>query len=1043
MSRDSVSPRILTVPSGAPFLDLLAGALLSGGLFPGGSPPEGPFGLADALVLLPTRRACRAFVDALAARAGDRPLLLPKVRALGDVDVADLMLDADEENGEFDIAAAADLADVPPAIGETERRLLLTRLVEAWGAAAADALPLAAGEAPLVPGSPAMAAELAAELARLMDTIDTEGIDFSALAGIVPDEFARFWQIALDFLNIIGTQWPALLTERGLMNPAARRSALIVREAGRLARNPPAGPVVAAGSTGSIPATAALLKTIAGLPKGAVILPGLDLDADERDWREVLAAPSHPQHGMARLLAGMGVERAAVGVLDGAKANRAGGARSALAAVALRPAETTDRWHGEAGPLARLAAEAGEKLTYVAARTIEEEALAIALILRHVAEGGETTAALVTPERRLARRVQAELARWDIAIDDSAGTPLAATPPGAFAQLAAGLMADGLEPVPLLALLKHPLARLGMEAAAVRRAARALEIAVLRGPRPEPGIAGLRHALAAARRRVIDGTERDAARNRLDDAEWRLAGALVERLGDIFARAHEDDGPAGATALFRRHRNLCVALAAGRTGEAEPLFADRAGAALRRLFDELVAADTGEWNVAAGDYPALFGTLLAGRPVRPARPGHPRLHILGLLEARLLRFDLVVLGGLNEGTWPAETRTDPWLSRPMRASLGLPPPERRIGLAAHDFAQGFAASEVVLTRAERIGGDPGVASRWLLRLDAVLRPAGGLDALRAKGERWLALARRLDGDGDWRPHRAPEPRPPLALRPRRLSVTEIETWNRDPYAIYARHILGLRPLDALDQPLDAAARGTLIHAALHRLFAGGGAEGSAEEILARLLAIGDELFAGLADAPEVTTFWRRRFARAAQWFADLHAGTRAAIARSVTELRGEIEIAAPGGPFVLTARADRIDVMRDGHLAILDYKTGQPPTAAQVASGLAPQLPLEGAIARAGGFATAGLAPAPLARLAYLHLAGGMPAGDVREIATEPADELAATALRRLTAKIAAFDDERTPYLPRPHVAFAARFGDYDHLARVKEWSRHGAGDDE
>ncbi|MDP2619217.1 MAG: double-strand break repair protein AddB [Hyphomicrobiales bacterium] len=1041
MLKTGRGPNVLTVPSGAAFLERLAGALRDGTLFPGIGDAANPFALADVLVLVPTRRACRAFADALVQQAAAGPSILPRIRALGDIDVADLAFDPDLVP-DFPADSAATDA-LGPAIGTLDRQLLLTRLVERWGAsAAASVLELAEDEAPLIPGSPAMAARLAAELARLIDAMETEGIDFARLGEVVPDGFARYWQIALAFLEIVSETWPRILAERGLVSPAARRNALIEAEAARLARIRPTTPIIAAGSTGSIPATARLLGVIAGLPNGAVILPGLDRDCDDGDWAEILTTPSHPQHGMARLLAGMGAERKHVRPLGAAPQSAASRARTRLSAAALRPAERTATWAAEASAATSDLADALSGLTYVCARTVEEEALAIALMMREAAEDPKRTAALISPDRGLARRVQAELARWDIAVDDSAGTPLALTAPGLFARHTAALVADGLEPVLLLSLLKHPLARLGMAPETLRRAARVLEIAVLRGPRPEPSVDGLKRAVEAARAAIEKGEEKDAARRRLSAADWAVAERLLAQLAAAMGRIDLAAGDVQAARFVEAHRTLCEAFAADQTGSTQTLFEQPAGEALAALFDALAGGIDPGWTIHRSDYPGLFAALAAGRPVRPQRPAHPRLHILGLLEARLLRFDLVILGGLNEGTWPADTRTDPWLSRAMREKLGLPAPERRIGLAAHDFAQGFAAPEVVLTRAERVNGDPSVESRFLLRLDAVLQPAGGLKALQRTGEPWLKLARRLDDPGRWQPIPAPAPRPPVASRPRKLSVTEIETWIRDPYAIYAKHVLKLEPLDPLDEALDAADRGALVHDVLHRFFRDGGAA-DADLAFDRLRDIGRGLFAGLPDAPEVKAFWWRRFLRAAAWFARFHAEEAGTISRSFTELRGEIEVAGPAGPFRLSARADRIDVRADGTLAILDYKTGQVPSGSQVASGLSPQLSLEAAIALEGGFDEAGLPRASVSRLAYISLSGATPPGAVREIADKTPQDLAAEALEGLKRKVAGFDDPQTPYLSRPHPMFLSRFGPYDHLARVKEWSRQGDGSGE
>lgn len=1039
------SPKLWTIPPGVPFLDCLARALLGGPLVPGSGTPG--FALADATILLPTRRACRALGEALVAANDGAPLLLPRIRALGDVDIADLALEGGLLPGDL----AAEFPDersavgaLPPAISSLERLLALARLIEAWGEKVTpEALCLPDGVEPRLPGSAAMALYLAGDLARLMDMMETEGIDPARLETIVPDGFARYWQIALDFLAIVGKAWPDYLDERGLISPARRRDLLLEMEADRLSRTQPRAPIIAAGSTGSIPATARLLGVISRLPAGGVVLPGLDLDSDEEDWREVLAAPSHPQHSMALLLERIGAERVAVQPLPGIALSAASLARARLAREALRPAPRTDQWHkGTAGPAGADEKAAGG-LTLIAARGLEEEALTIAAIMRESAERADETAALVTPDRALARRVCAELMRWGLAVDDSAGIALAATPLGLFARLCAEIMAEGLKPVPLLALLKHPLARLAMAPARLRRAARILEIAVLRGPRLAPTIDALRRRLAGALDDLEAGRDRDLARARLKRADWELAGELLDRLEDTLGGPAEISGGKQPLAdLIRRHRALCERLAAG--AEEMPLYDGPAGMALAAIFDQAQGEEQSGWHVAPSAYPALFTGLISGQPVRPQGTADARLHILGLLEARLLSFDRLILAGLNEGVWPGEAKTDPWLSRPMRAALGLPAPERRIGLAAHDFVQGFCASQVVLSRSDRRDGDPCGESRWLLRLQAVLPEGGTLDRARAEGEKWLAIARALDAAPDWAPAPAPAPRPPLALRPRRLSVTEIETWNRDPYAIYARHVLGLAPLDALDEAPSAADRGTVIHAALQRFIETQPENAEmAETAAARLLAVGEALFAELPEAPEIKAFWWRRFVRAANWFAAAHETERETIRKSFTERRGKLRIGAPGGDFTLSGRADRIDLLKDGTLAIVDYKTGEPPSENQVASGLIPQLSLEAAMAAKGGFAEDGVAAAPVGRLAYISLPGGAPPGKIRELKKIPPEELAAEALAGLKRKIAAFDNEATPYLSRPHPMFASKYAEYDHLARVMEWARDGAGESE
>jgi ATP-dependent helicase/nuclease subunit B len=620
-----------------------------------------------------------------------------------------------------------------------------------------------------------------------------------------------------------------------------------------------------------------------------------------------------------------------------------------------------------------------------------------------------------------------------------------------LARLAAEAPLGGLAPVTLLALLKHPLLRLGAPEGAHARAIAALERAVLRGPRPKAGsvalahaLATFRHELAKLRRGEESSLHRSEPRAHLTDGEFNAAADLVQRLADALAPL-EAIGLASKTlqAFAAAHIQVLTALSKDDVGESAA-FADATGDALNKVFDNLAASDsTARLELAPADYPEFFHAAMSESVVR--RPGRPgvRVRILGTIEARLTDADRVVLGGLNEGTWPPETRTDAWLSRPMRHELGLDLPERRIGLSAHDFAQMLGAKEVILTRAAKLAGAPTVASRFVQRLAAVAGEARWKDAVR-RGDDYLHWARALDTpDGPPRPATRPEPKPERNARPTRLSVTEIETWLRDPYSIYAKHILRLTPLDAIDTPPGARDRGTVIHAAIGE-FTKDYAAKLPDDVTGALIRIGEKHFAALDDFPEARAFWWPRYLRIARWFAGFEAERRAGVAAISAEISGEMEIPLGERTFKLRARADRIECLTDGRYAILDYKTGQTPTAKQVSSGLAPQLTLEGAILRAGNFKDIP-AEASVAEIVYVALRGGYPAGEPKiiEFKNSTPDAEIAKALAKLTHVATKFENPNQPYLSKERPMFMRRGGDYDHLARVKEWSLSGgAGDD-
>ncbi|MCC7016426.1 MAG: double-strand break repair protein AddB [Rhodospirillales bacterium] len=987
------SSGIFTIASGVPFADALASGLLAR-LGPG------PLALADAQVFLPTRRGARALAEAFLRRTSGRPTVLPSIRTLGDADEDELIFAAEDE------AADGLGADLPPAIGELRRLMLLARLVRA------DPTRHAAAD---------QAAGLARELARLLDHAETERLDFADLKKLAPEEFAVHWQKTLEFLRIVTEAWPAALAEEGRLGPADRRNRLLAARAQLWRAAPPSGLVAAAGPTGSVPATADLLETILALPRGFLVLPGLDRELDDAAWNAL--EPSHPQFGMARLLKRLGIERAEVRDWDAPGLERPAPHRARLAAEALRPAAS--------GPPVRpVHAQALDGVTRVDCPTPHEEAGVVSLVMREALEKPGRTCALVTPDRALARRVAAELGRFGIEVDDSAGVPLDQTPPGIFLRLLVRAASESFAPVPLLALLKHPLAACGFSPAEFRARVRAFERAALRGPRPAPGLAGLAAAAAGKKTRERETVAAFADATR---AFAELVRAPSVALKDLVA-SHVAAAEALAVAPQGAHSRDRG------TDGATRLWAGAAGAAAADFAAELLEAADALGAIEGPAYPALLESLMAGRVVRPLYGLHPRVHIWGPLEARLQHADILILGGLNEGTWPPEAAASPWMSRPMMTEFGLPSPERRVGLSAHDFVQAFAAPRVVLTRAERIEGTPTVPSRWLQRI-ANLVKGTECDAAFTDPRDWTRWQAELDKPAALIRAPRPEPRPPIAARPRELSVTRIETWMRDPYAIYAEHILGLKALDSLDAEPDAADYGTFIHTALER-FVGhhplpAPLPADAET---RLLAFGREALAAALDRPGIRAFWWPRFERIARWFVAAEAARRAggALAASATEAKGKIAIPGPAGPFRLTAKADRIDRDAAGRLVILDYKTGAPPTKDEVAAGFAPQLPLEAMIAEAGGFA--GVAAGAVAKLEYWRLKGGDPVGEIRTLPLDPA-QLIAEAREGLSRLVAAFDDPATPYEARPRPDKAPRFSDYEHLARIKDWAAGEGGD--
>ncbi|MEA2984985.1 MAG: ATP-dependent helicase/nuclease subunit [Alphaproteobacteria bacterium] len=1031
--------RVFTIPASTPFLPTLIKALIDGRLVDGFAPGADPLALATATLYLPTRRAARLARDVFLDVLGTEAAILPRIVAIGDVDEDEIAFD---EAGRGDFGATL---DVPEALDGLQRRLLLATLVTTWAKTLA---PGKKGEAPLIANNPSAALALADDLARLMDDLATRQVPFEQLDALVPREVDNYWQLTLDFLKIAREAWPGVLAEKGKIEPAARRNWLIKAEAERLARSK--GPVVAAGSTGSIPATAELLATIAGLAQGAMVLPGLDTDLDTDSWEKIGGgteqnlppAAGHAQFAMHSLLKRIGITRDAVTVL----AEPAAHGRERIISEALRPAATTQLWQQKlmAPDFAQQADMALSSISVIEAANAEEEALAAAVALREAVQRPGMTAALATPDRALARRVLAALARWNVTVNDSGGDALPDTPAGVFARLTADAALGGLAPVTLLALLKHALLRLGGGENAQTGAVAALELAVLRGPRPKPGTEGLIQALTNFR--AQRGTlYRSDPRKQLSDAELDQADDLARRLAAALKPLEKLPRRAASFAeIAICHRKALEELSTGKDGKVAA-FAGADGSALALAFDEIAEhAAAASFDMTLADYPDFFRAAVSDRVVRrPDRPG-TRVHIYGLLEARLQNVDRLVLGGLVEGVWPPETRSDPWLNRPMRHELGLDLPERRIGLSAHDFAQSLGAGEVILTRAAKLSGAPTVASRFTQRLQAVAGEVRWKAAL-ARGDKYLHWARALD-QPEMPPKSAPrpQPKPGVELRPQSLSVTEIELLLRDPYSIYARHVLRLQPLDAVDTPPGARDRGTVIHEAIGT-FTERYKEALPADPLEELLRLGQEGFAKLEDFPDARAFWWPRFQRVARWFVEFEKERRENLGRLHAEVRATHEIQLGDKVFKLNTRADRIEELNDGCYAIIDYKTGRAPSSKQVKSGLSPQLTLEGAILRKGGFD--GIAEgASIAKYLYVELRGGEPAGEQKFIdmdKTSP-DIEAENALRKLTQVLIRFTDPDTGYASRERPMFMGRGGgDYDHLARVREWSLSGGVADE
>ncbi len=1015
--------RIYSIPPSMPFLDTLARAILRGDLSDGQSGAKGD--LADTLIYLPDRAACRR-LEATILRAGEQPpKSLPAIRPLGvaDEDALRILHTAEDDDPQAN-------PGVPPAIGALERRMVLTQLILAWAERVKRGQVGEMGLVVTIAETPAAASELALDLMKLMDEADGEGVDLGRLRGLLPERFAAHEQLSLNFLEIVLSAWPAYLEASGGLAPIARRNRVLTLETQAVRQRRPDQPVIIAGSLGTTPATAALIEAVYGHPRGAIVLPGVDPWLEDESWRALPKHPEHPQAAVDRLLSRLAASRADITTLPLTTSAKREVARERFISEAMRPSSTVAAWPrfiSATQPKAIRAALA--EVSLVTAPGMHEEAAAIAVALREVVETPGRSAALVTPDRMLARRVCAQLGKWGLHVPDAAGVALATTPDGVFFQLIADAAATGSK-IALLALLKHPFVRRAEAPAIIEAATSIIEMAAVRQPWGGDGAAQLARGLSLTRQQE----RKHPALARLSDAEWDAAEAvivgLVKALQPLTTLARRKS--LSLKTLAEAHHAVAARL---RTDEARNGADPASGAAMAAFMDALASDILGP-SLALKDYPALFRNLLSGEVCQEGGAGHPRLRILSSKDARLAAADTVVVAGLNEGNWPEPAETGPWLNRGMRDALGLPPAERQTAQAAHDFTQLLGASEVILTRSVKADGTPTVPSRWLLRIEALL---GGFDLKDALGPKrpWLYWATLGDVAAPAPRAKAPAPCPPVEVRPRQLSVSEIAALIANPYAIHAKHILGLRPLEALEAEPGGAERGRIIHETLHR-FAKRYPQELPENCAAALLEIFDGYTAPFGGNARIAAFWRPRMERFADWFAETEPSRRMGVAQVLSQVGGELTIAMSGGPFTIRGSADRIDLREDGAVAIYDYKSGALPSEADIATFKAPQLSLAALIAQHGHYR--GVESHRVAKVSYVSAKGGEPAGEERAINATDIGELTKAAQTGLEALLTRFDDEATPYTAMRRSGFSNRyaFDAYAHLARVEEWSGGG-----
>ncbi|MBR6409650.1 MAG: PD-(D/E)XK nuclease family protein [Alphaproteobacteria bacterium] len=964
--------KVYNIPLSCSFVSVLAERFLE-------EYKNNPLELCDVVFLMPNRRSCLSLKQAFLNANGLKPFLLPQIVPVQDVDEDEIFFDVDSKL----------LSSLPSAISNEERLFLFARLIaskhESYG---------------IKDISFAQSLSLAADLGKLIDGVYNESLSFDALDNIVPEQYAAHWQETLKFLKIVTQFWPEILDERGVVDGVKRRNILLSLEAKNWREKNSSKRIVAAGISLAFEGLKEIVKTVANMKNGEVFIYGLDRFLSDEDFEKVEA--THPQYEKKKILELLELKRE--DVIDVVRSQDV--LREKLVSEVMRPAETTLKWRNLS--IFEDKDKAFENLHLITAENQFEEAMSVALVMRQTLEIKGKTAALVTTDRNLARAVSNMLKCFGIDIDDSAGIPLHLCPIGIYLRQILDVLDEAFSQNSMAALLKNPYVHLGGDVKELRKKVRAEEFL-----RRKPKF-------------------KQSGKEETDENE-----VLPTLLEEAFCEIKElySSEKVSFKALLKAHLKLAEKLSQSDKQEgAEVLWRGDDGRACAAFLGKLIDKAEIVGEVLAREYAGIITALLATQTVRRTYGGHPRLKILGPIEARFNRFDVIIAGSFNEGVWPKANKADPFMSRSMKKTFGLPPDERAIGVLADDLSALMCAPEVYLTRAERVGGVPMGPSRYLLRLETVMK-ACGYEDLDLEDLFYVKLAQKLQEPDKRQKIEPPEPRPPLSARPRKFSATSIATLMTDPYEIYAKYILKLPVLKDLDEGVGQTDYGTIVHDSLEEFTKTYDKAFEIKDAFEFLMNIGNRQFEKYPLEPKQKAFFKARFEKTAEWFCAIEKDQRDKIFKSVCEVWGKMTLKVPAGDVVLEARADRVDERKDGTYEIIDYKTGRAPSLAEMNSGYAPQLVVEAMIAQNGGFESNGvkLAAKEVSRLAYWRM-GEKVVGQEKDV-----DLLVEKTEKQISELLRAFDDEKTPYLARPNPKHMPKYSDYEHLARVKEWA---SGDD-
>lgn len=999
---------VFSVPARAAFIDSVAAGLIS-------QTRHDPLALSDHLLLVPDTTTAIALRAAFVNQLGEDIAMLPQIEAVDSLDpeTVSLLVAGDPK-------MARKLLELPPAVSAQERQMVLARAIM---------------KNPRLSPSLSTAMKLAAELGHFIDQAIEYDIDLKKIDQLSDPSFGTQWDKTREMLRIVTDEWPAYLAEHNRKDASQRKRVMMQMLAQHWQDKPIATPVSAIGFRASTPVTTALLKAVAAKPQGSIVLQGFDSAIDDTSWQTM--GQTHPDYPVRHLLDTIKTDKADVKtwehVIERTTAARAvnvdatNAARAKLLREAMRPATTADGW----GNL-KIDAQALNGMDLVTAGSPQEEASVIALKMRETLETPGRTAALVTADRGLARRVAARLKHWQIDVADGAGSSLADTPLGLYLYATAHMAAEEWAPVPFLQALKHPLAALGRDPAAFKAQLAALEDMALHGPRPAPGPRGLRQSLTATFNDVASRRKTPDPNAAVELRALKKVISDIVRAGDQYFKLMARKRPQPFAELLDAHLRYCEALAATPDfSGANRMWRGKDGERAAKFFVTLRKNAHLMPPMTGRDYTAVIDSMMRDVRVNAVRANsHPVLRILTPEQALLTKADVLIVGGLTADSWPPRARDNPWLTPQMVKELGLPDGSARTSDAAHHFVQALSSPNVLLTRAVRSGDAPTVASPLLTRLMMATRAAGINNALVGKSQ-LLDIHTAIHTPGEVAPIAPPAPTPDTKLRPKQLPVTAVEKLMRDPYSVYARYVLKLRPKAPIDAAPGVADRGIATHAALD-VFLRRYPDTLPDQPYETLLKIGRETFAAHLDNPTVQSFWWPRFERVAAWFVRFEQERREMSRTLGTEVQGKLEIDLGGSIFTLTAIADRLDMNHNDQIDIIDYKTGSVPTQKSVALGFSPQMTLEALIAFTGGFE--GIDASDVGSLQYWKLSGGRPAADVTSVKGD-VREMVNQAREGITNLMRAFNDPNTPYVSAPRPDWAPRYNNYEHLSRVGEWS--------